>query len=173
MTTSCRSYTRAAKACLVLSPESPPASSRFSLFLGALLLVTGGGQTFIDLAIKLTGRIRGGPALVAVVASSLFGTISGTVVANVATTGNFTIPLMKRLGYRPEFAGAVEAAASSGGLITPPIMGAGCFVMAEILQIPYRDVMKAGIIPAILFYVAVFSAVRFRALRLNLRSDSC
>ena len=139
------------------------------IVFGSLLLVTGGGQTFIDLAIKLTGRIRGGPALVAVVASSLFGTISGTVVANVATTGNFTIPLMKRLGYRPEFAAAVEAAASSGGLITPPIMGAGCFVMAEILQIPYRDVMTAGIIPAVLFYVAVFSAVRFRALRLNLR----
>jgi TRAP transporter 4TM/12TM fusion protein len=138
------------------------------LIFGSLLLFTGGGQTFIDLAIKITGRIRGGPALVAVIASAFFGTISGVSVVNVVTTGSFTIPLMKRLGYKPEFAGAVEAAASSGGIITPPIMGAGAFIMAEILGIPYLSVIKAAIVPAILYYVAVFTAVRFRALRLNL-----
>ena len=138
------------------------------IVFGSLLLFTGGGQTFIDLALRVAGRFRGGPALVAVIASALFGTISGTATANVVTTGNFTIPLMKRLGYKPEFAGAVEAAASSGGILTPPIMGAGAFVMAEILAVPYLHVIKAAAIPAFLYYIALFTAVRFKALRLNL-----
>lgn len=138
------------------------------IIFGSFLLFTGGGQTFIDLAIWLAGRLRGGPALVAVVASAMFGTISGSAVVNVATTGNYTIPMMKRLGYKPEFAGAVEVAASSGGQLTPPIMGAGAFIMAELIGIPYLKVALAAAIPAFLFYVAVFSSVRLEALKQNL-----
>ncbi|MFC1962355.1 TRAP transporter permease, partial [Chloroflexota bacterium] len=108
------------------------------IIFGAVLVFSGGGQVFMDIALRLTGKTRGGPALVAVVASSLFGT----------TTGNFTIPLMKSLGYRPEFAGGVEATASTGGLIMPPIMGAGAFIMAELLGLPYIKIAIAAAIPA-------------------------
>ena len=138
------------------------------LIFGAFLLFTGGGASFIDIAIKIAGKIRGGPALVAVVGSGLFGTISGSAVANVATTGNFTIPLMKSLGYKPEFAGGVESTASTGGQLAPPIMGAGAFVMAELVGVSYLSVVIAAIIPAILYYAAVFSGVLFEARRINL-----
>jgi TRAP transporter 4TM/12TM fusion protein len=143
----------------------------FILF-GAYLEQTKGGQFIIDISMALVGRATGGPAKVAVVASSLFGTISGHSVANVYGTGTFTIPLMKRMGYKPEFAGAVEAAASAGGQIMPPIMGAAAFIMAEILGIDYLKVCIAALLPALLYYVAVFSSTHIEALKMNLRGLS-
>lgn len=139
----------------------------FVLF-GALLLHTGGGQAFMDFAMRLGGRQPGGAAKIATIASGLFGMISGSAVANVATTGNFTIPMMIRLGYPRPFAAAVEAVASTGGQIAPPIMGAAAFVMAEILGLPYLTIVLAAIIPAVLFYLSVFMTVHFVALRRNL-----
>lgn len=138
------------------------------LIFGAFILNCGGGTSFIDISTAIAGRFRGGPALIAVIGSGLFGTVCGSAVANTATTGNFTIPLMKRLGYRSEFAGGVEAAASTGGQLAPPIMGAGAFIMAELLGIGYLKVVVAAIIPAYLFYIAVFSGVLFEAHRANL-----
>lgn len=140
----------------------------FVLF-GALLLHTGGGQSFMDLAMRLGGRQKGGAAKIAIISSGLFGMISGSAVANVATTGNFTIPMMRRLGYPGSLAAAVEAVASTGGQIAPPIMGAAAFVMAEILGIAYVDVMVAAIIPAVLFYLSVFVTVHIVATRRNLK----
>ncbi|MDF1873167.1 TRAP transporter fused permease subunit [Vannielia sp.] len=141
--------------------------SAFVLF-GALLLHSGGGQAFIDLAMRLGGRQPGGAAKIATIASGLFGMISGSAVANVATTGNLTIPMMIRLGYPRPFAAAVEAVASTGGQIAPPIMGAAAFVMAEILGMPYTTIILGAIIPAILFYASVFVTVHFVAVRRNL-----
>ncbi len=140
----------------------------FILF-GAFLEKTGGGRFIIDFSMALVGRATGGPAKVAIVASTLFGTVSGHSVANVYGTGTFTIPLMKRMGYQPEFAGAVEAAASAGGQIMPPIMGAAAFIMAEILGVPYVTVCSAAILPAILYYVAVFASTHVVALKMGLR----
>ncbi len=140
----------------------------FVLF-GNLLFDIGGGKFITNVSMALFGRFRGGPAKIAVVASSLFGTISGVAVANVATTGVVTIPLMKRTGYRPHIAGAIEAVASNGGQIAPPIMGATAFVMAEYLQIPYREVAVAAIIPALLYYVAVFFQVDMEAGKAGLK----
>ena len=134
----------------------------FVLF-GALLLHSGGGQAFMDLAMRLGGRQPGGAAKIATIASGLFGMISGSAVANVATTGNFTIPMMIRLGYPRPFAAAVEAVASTGGQIAPPIMGAAAFVMAEILGVPYTTIIVGAILPAVLFYVSVFVTVHFVA----------
>lgn len=139
------------------------------ILLGTFLEQTKGGQFIIDLSMSLVGRATGGPAKVAVVASSLFGTISGHSVANVYGTGTFTIPLMKKMGYKPELAGAVEAAASTGGQIMPPVMGAAAFIMAEILGISYLSVCIAAIFPALLYYVAVFAATHIEALKQNLR----
>lgn len=139
----------------------------FVLF-GALLLHSGGGQAFMDLAMRLGGRQPGGAAKIATIASGLFGMISGSAVANVATTGNFTIPMMVRLGYPRPFAAAVEAVASTGGQIAPPIMGAAAFVMAEILGVPYLTIIAGAVLPAILFYVSVFVTVHFVALRRGL-----
>ncbi|MDS1270585.1 TRAP transporter permease [Lipingzhangella sp. LS1_29] len=126
------------------------------VFFGALLQKTGGGNFFIGLAYALTGRYAGGPAKGAVVGSALMGSISGSAIANTVTTGAFTIPLMKRVGYRRHEAGGVEAAASTGGQVLPPIMGAGAFVMAEFTGIPYTDILKVAIIPAIMYFVVVF-----------------
>jgi len=140
------------------------------VIFGAILLTSGGGKTLIDLALLLTGKYRGGPAKVAVIASSMFGTLSGSSLANVATTGAFTIPLMKSLGYPPKFAGAVEAVASTGGSIMPPIMGTAAFIMAEFLGVPYLKVAVAAAIPAFLFYVAVITGVHFEAKKQNLAS---
>jgi TRAP transporter 4TM/12TM fusion protein len=140
----------------------------FVLF-GAFLETTKGGQFIIDFSMALVGRATGGPAKVAVVSSSLFGTVSGHSVANVYGTGTFTIPLMKRAGYDKEFAGAVEAASSCGGQLMPPIMGAAAFIMAEILGIPYMDVCKAAILPALLYYIAVFASTHMEALKKGLR----
>ncbi len=140
------------------------------IIFGAFLLATGAAKTFMDLALLAAGRFPGGAAKVATVSSMLFGMLNGAAVANVATTGAFTIPTMKRLGYKPAFAGAVEATASSGGQITPPIMGAGAFVMAEILGIPYLDIVYAAIIPAILFFVCVWMSIDIEARRENMRA---
>ncbi len=139
----------------------------FILF-GSFVERSGAGQLFMDFALALAGSQSGGPAKVAVITSSLFGTVSGSAVANVMTTGTFTIPLMKRTGYRPAFAGAVEAVASTGGQLMPPIMGAAAFVMAEFLGVSYLTVASFALLPAILYYVAVFMAVHFEAKRIGL-----
>jgi len=138
------------------------------IIFGALLMHTGGGKTFMDLALLAAGRFRGGPAKVAIVSSALFGSISGSAAANVSVTGNYTIPLMKKLGYRPNFAGGVEAMASTGGVITPPIMGIAAFIMAEFLGIPYISIIGYAIIPCLLFYIGLFSGVHLEALSLGL-----
>jgi TRAP transporter 4TM/12TM fusion protein len=140
----------------------------FVLF-GAFLKVSGGGQLFIDIAYGLFGRVRGGPAKVAVVASGLFGTVSGSAVANVVGTGTFTIPLMKSIGYQPHFAGAVEAVASSGGQLMPPIMGAAAFIMSEILQIPYFRICLHALLPALLYYFCAFIMVDLEAAKTGLK----
>ncbi|MCP5280038.1 MAG: TRAP transporter permease [Rhodoferax sp.] len=139
----------------------------FILF-GAFVERSGAGQLFMDFALALAGHTSGGPAKVAVITSSLFGTVSGSAVANVMTTGTFTIPLMMRTGYRPAFAGAVEAVASTGGQLMPPIMGAAAFVMAEFLGVSYLTVAGFAILPAVLYYLAVFMAVHFEARRIGL-----
>lgn len=139
----------------------------FILF-GAFVERSGAGQLFMDFALALAGHTSGGPAKVAIITSSLFGTVSGSAVANVMTTGTFTIPLMARTGYRPAFAGAVEAVASTGGQLMPPIMGAAAFVMAEFLGVSYLTVATFAILPAILYYLAVFMAVHFEARRVGL-----
>ena len=139
----------------------------FILF-GAIMRVTGAGALFIDLAYMLTGRYPGGPAQSAVVASALFGSISGSGPANVVSTGTFTIPLMKRVGYRPEFAAAVEATASCVGQIMPPVMGVGAFIMAEITGIDYGRIMLAAVVPALLYSFSLLVSVRLRARRRNL-----
>lgn len=132
---------------------------------GAFMERTGTGQLFMDFAMALTGHTAGGPGKVSVVSSSLFGTISGSAVANVMVDGPISIPLMKRTGFRPEFAAGVEAVASTGGQIMPPIMGAAAFVMAEFLQVGYGQVIVWALIPSILYYVACFCAVHFEARR--------
>ena len=137
------------------------------VIFGAVLLRTGGGQTFIDLAMIIGGRTTGGGAKVATIASAMFGSVSGSAAANVATTGAFTIPLMKKLGYRPTFAGAVEAVASTGGQIMPPIMGAGAFIMAELLGISYTTIMAAAIIPAVLYFTGCLAGIHFESKRLG------
>lgn len=140
------------------------------IIFGAFLLATGAGESFMSLAMIAAGRFPGGAAKVATVASALFGMLNGAAVANVATTGNFTIPAMKRLGYRPAFAGAVEATASSGGQITPPIMGAGAFVMAELLSTSYLNIVEAAIIPAFLFFACIWMSIGVEARRENMRT---
>lgn len=134
----------------------------FVLF-GEFLAKSGVGDFFNDFAFSLIGHRRGGPAQVSVISSALMGTISGSSIANVATTGSFTIPLMKRIGYTPDFAGAVEATASTGGMIMPPIMGAAAFLMAGFLGVPYTTIMVAGIIPAILYYLSLLFVIDMEA----------
>jgi TRAP transporter 4TM/12TM fusion protein len=140
----------------------------FMLF-GRCLFAVGGGQFVSDIAMGLMGKYRGGPAKVAVIASALFGSISGSASANVATTGIITIPLMKKIGYSRDFAAAVEATASTGGLLLPPVMGAVAFIVAEFLEISYSKVAIAAATPAILFYIAVFLQVHLRAMRTGLK----
>jgi TRAP transporter 4TM/12TM fusion protein len=142
----------------------------FALF-GTFMVKTGTGAVFVDLARALTGRTQGGPAMSAVVSSTMLGTINGSAVANVVTTGTFTIPLMKRAGFSAKTAGAVEAAASSAGQIIPPIMGAAAFLMAEIIGMPYRQIALAAALPAGLYVIALLIAVRLEAGRLNLARD--
>jgi len=139
------------------------------IIFGAFLYMTGVGNFFIRLAASVSGRSRGGPAKIAVIASAFFGTISGATMANVYGTGSFTIPMMKRLGYRAEFAAAVEAVASTGGQIMPPVMGAVAFVMAEVAGYPYVEVAIAAALPACLYYLALLMMVHFRAVKRGLR----
>jgi TRAP transporter 4TM/12TM fusion protein len=139
----------------------------FVLF-GAVLEAAGGGVLLIALADRVAGGTRGGPAKTAAVASAFMGSLSGSAVANVVTTGSFTIPLMKRAGFKPFFAGAIEAAASTGGQLMPPVMGAGAFILATWTNIPYVRVASAAVIPAILYYVALLAAIHFRAGRMGI-----
>ncbi len=147
-------------------------SSRFILLFvifGAFLEKAGAGIFFRDLSLALTGRYVGGPGKAAILFSGFIGSITGSSTANVVTTGTFTIPLMKKLGYSPAFAGGVEADASTGGQILPPVMGAAAFVMAEYIGVPYVTVMVAAIVPALLYFITSFFMVHYRALKENLR----
>jgi TRAP transporter 4TM/12TM fusion protein len=136
---------------------------------GAFFGMSGGTEFFIDLATSIFGKLRGGPAKIAVASSGMMGTISGSAVANTVTTGTFTIPLMKRIGFESHVAGAVEATASSGGALMPPVMGAAAFVMAEYLAIPYLSICKAALLPAILYYLSIFSIVHFYSLKMDIQ----
>ncbi|HYE09553.1 MAG TPA: TRAP transporter permease, partial [Patescibacteria group bacterium] len=138
------------------------------IIFGSVLQEVGVADFFNDFANSIAGKSKGGPAKVSVISSSLMGMVSGETSANVATTGAFTIPLMKRVGYSPAFAGAVECASSAGGQIMPPVMGATAFVIADTLGIPYINLAAAAIIPAILYYTGVFATVHFRAVKLGL-----
>jgi len=140
----------------------------FILF-GSIYLKVGAGDLIMDLSSALLGHVRGGPAKIAVIASSLFGTISGSAVANVAAVGTLTIPLMKKVGYPAYYAGAIEATGSVGGQIMPPVMGAAAFVMAEFLGIPYYQVVIVAIVPAIFYYLSLFIQVDLQAIKLNLK----
>ncbi|MCA1905168.1 MAG: TRAP transporter fused permease subunit [Desulfarculus sp.] len=133
------------------------------IIFGELLDQFGAGKFFIDIAYALTGRMRGGPAEAAVLSSAMMGSINGSAVANVVTTGTFTIPLMKRVGYQPHYAGAVEAVASTGGQILPPVMGAAAFVMADMTGTPYANIVLAGLLPGILYYLSLGLAVYLQA----------
>jgi TRAP transporter 4TM/12TM fusion protein len=144
----------------------------FILF-GALVERTGTGALFMDFAMGLAGHSAGGPAKVSCITSGMFGTVSGSAVANVMTTGAFTIPLMKRLGYKRAFAGSVEAVASTGGQIMPPIMGATAFIMAEFLGISYLKVAMYALLPALLYYIALFLSIHFEAKKNNMHYPRC
>jgi TRAP transporter 4TM/12TM fusion protein len=137
--------------------------------LGTFLLQTGVGDLIVDAANAIAGKMRGGPAKIATISSAFFGMVSGSAVANVVTTGTFTIPMMKRIGFKPSFAGAVEAVASTGGQIMPPVMGAAAFIMAELVGKPYVDVCIAAAVPACLYYLAIFFTIHFRALKTNMK----
>ncbi|MEW6427121.1 MAG: TRAP transporter fused permease subunit [Thermodesulfobacteriota bacterium] len=139
------------------------------IFFGAFLQKSGAGRFFIDLPMAAAGRTTGGPAKVAVIASALFGSVSGSAIANTVATGAFTIPLMKRAGFRPHVAGAIEPAASIGGMFMPPIMGAGGFLMAELTELPYSYIMMISIFPALLYFFSVFCMIHFEARKENIR----
>ncbi len=139
----------------------------FILF-SAVLEATGAGQILMDLAFALTGRYRGGPAQSAVVASSMFGMVSGSTMANVVSTGTFTIPLMVRTGFSRRMAGAVESVASCGGQIMPPIMGASVFIMSDIIGVPYVQLMLIGLVPALMYFISLSSSIYFEASRINI-----
>ncbi|QQK74740.1 TRAP transporter permease [Salicibibacter cibarius] len=142
------------------------------LLFGAFLQKSGAGNFFFDISSAIAGRTRGGAAKIAVLASAFFGSITGSPVANVATTGPFTIPMAKRIGYQSRFAGAVEAAASTGGSFLPPIMGSAAFLMVAVTQMSYTSIIVAALIPGILYYVALMGMVHFEALRKNLPKAS-
>ncbi len=133
------------------------------IFFGAFLQKSGAGKFFIDLPMALAGKTTGGPAKVAVMASALFGSVSGSAIANTVTTGTFTIPLMKRAGFRPHVAGAIEPSASIGGMFMPPVMGAGGFLMAELTEMPYAHIMLISVFPALLYFFSVFCMIHFEA----------
>ena len=138
------------------------------VIFGAMLERSGAGRVLMDIATGATGRSRGGPAKAAVVGSSLMGMISGTAVANVLTTGTISIPLMKRNGYRPHVAGAIEAVASTGGQLMPPVMGAAAFIMADLTETPYLEIAGAAILPAALYYIVLFAVVHLEAVKNNI-----
>lgn len=142
------------------------------LFFGSALFMIGGGEFLSNLALAVMGRQRGGAAKMSVIASGLFGSLSGSASANVAVTGMVTIPLMQRTGYKPHFAGAVESAASTGGLILPPVMGITAFMIAEFLQMPYWEVALRSVVPAFLYYLALLTQVHLEAIRTNIKGLS-
>ena len=139
------------------------------IFFGAFLQKSGAGRFFIDLPLAIAGKSTGGPAKVAVIASALFGSVSGSAIANTVSTGAFTIPLMKRAGFKPHVAGAIEPAASIGGMFLPPIMGAGGFLMAELTGTPYSEIMLIAIFPALLYFFSVFCMIHFEAKKLGIQ----
>lgn len=139
------------------------------IFFGAFLHKSGAGKFFIDLPLAIAGQSTGGPAKVAVVASALFGSVSGSAIANTVSTGSFTIPLMKRAGFKPHVAGAIEPSASIGGMLLPPIMGAGGFLMAELTNSPYSTIMMIATIPALLYFFSVFCMIHFEAKKQGLK----
>ena len=139
------------------------------LLFGVALQHTGGGKFFLDLAFALLGHVRGGPAKVAIFASGLMGSMSGSVITNVLTTGSMTIPAMKRVGFRPAYAGGVEACASTGGVLMPPIMGATAFVMATYLAVPYSDIVIAAVIPSFLYFFGLFVQIDAYSARMGLK----
>jgi TRAP transporter 4TM/12TM fusion protein len=155
----------------ILGPTTAVSSTYIILFIifAAFLQASRVGEYFVNFAFALAGKSRGGPAKVAIFASGLMGMINGTSAGNVVATGSLTIPLMKKIGYKKQTAAAVEAAASTGGQIMPPIMGAGAFIMAEITGIPYTDIAIAAVIPAILYFVSVYFMVDFEARKLGMR----
>jgi TRAP transporter 4TM/12TM fusion protein len=155
----------------ILGPTTAVSSTYIILFIifAAFLQASKAGDYFVNFAFAAAGRARGGPAKVAIFASGLMGMINGTSAGNVVATGSLTIPLMKKVGYRPKTAGAIEAAASTGGQIMPPIMGAGAFIMAEITGMPYTDIAIAAIIPAILYFVSIYFMVDLEAAKLGMR----
>ncbi len=155
----------------ILGPTTAVSSTYIILFIifAAFLQASKVGEYFVNFAFAAAGRSRGGPAKVAIFASGLMGMINGTSAGNVVATGSLTIPLMKKVGYKAKTAGAVEAAASTGGQIMPPIMGAGAFIMAEITGIPYTDIAIAAIIPAVLYFVSIYFMVDFEAAKLGMR----
>ena len=138
------------------------------IFFGSFLKASGANRFFLDLPMALAGRSVGGPAKVAVMASGFFGSVSGSAIANTVSTGAFTIPLMKKAGFRPHVAGAIEPSASIGGMFMPPIMGAGGFIMAEMTEIPYVDIMLMAIFPAVMYFLSVFVMIHFEAKRYGL-----
>lgn len=139
------------------------------IFFGTVLFATGGATFFTDISASLMGRYRGGQAKISILGSSLFGTISGSVVANVVTTGVVTIPMMKKAGFRPQLAAAIESVASTGGQLLPPVMGVTAFLMAEFMQVQYSEVAMAALVPALLFYAALFIQADLEASRANMR----
>ncbi|MDZ4245924.1 MAG: TRAP transporter fused permease subunit, partial [Dehalococcoidia bacterium] len=139
------------------------------IVFGRLMIEVGAGKFLSDLALGLAGHFRGGAAKVAVVASAFFGMVSGSPLANVGTTGVITIPLMKKIGYKPEFAAAVESVASTGGMLTPPVMGAVAFIMADFTKITYGRICAAAILPAILYFFSLFVQIDFEALKIGSR----
>jgi TRAP transporter 4TM/12TM fusion protein len=139
------------------------------IIFGTVYALSGGTEFIFDLAQSLFGRLTGGPAKISVLSSSLFGTISGSAVANVTVDGIFTIPMMKKTGFEPHVAGAIEAVTSTGGALMPPVMGAAAFIMAEYLGIPYISICKAAAFPAILYYVALFTIIHFYAKKMGLK----
>ncbi len=141
------------------------------LVFGSALVVTGGGEFFLAFATALLGKTRGGPAKVAIISSGFFGSLSGSVISNVVTTGKITIPTMKRVGYPPAYAGAVEACASTGGALMPPVMGAVAFLMAENLNMPYADIIIAAAVPALLFYLTLLLQVDNYAAKVGLKGQ--
>ncbi|RUM50387.1 MAG: TRAP transporter permease, partial [Marinomonas sp.] len=155
----------------ILGPTLGVSATYLILFIvfAAFLQASGAGDYFVKLAFAVAGHKKGGPAKVAVIASGLMGTINGSSAGNVVSTGAFTIPLMKKVGYQPKVAGAIEAAASSGGQILPPIMGAGAFIMADVTGIPYTDIVLAATIPGILYFLSVFFMVDFEASKLGMK----
>lgn len=155
------------------TPLYTSASSLFYFIVfGVFFSACGGGQLLIDIGMKFSNKSSGGPAKAAVISSGLMGMISGSAVANVSTTGVMTIPMMKRVGYTPEQAGAIEAVASTGGQIMPPIMGVGAFIMAEMLGVPYRTVAMSAIIPAVAYYLSIFLLVTFIADKKQITENS-